>query len=234
MKQDTLAQLTLADEIAVLMLRDDTGEIRTECIDVANIAIVGGILMELSMRGRIDTDLKSLFIVDPNPVGDDLLDRMLQGIDPAERRPSAWWIERLSRESPDLLSKILERLVQAGILLVENRRYLWIFSRRAYPQNTGREEREAKARLASIIYSNELPAPRDTQLLGLAQASGVLSVIFPAEEMNKAAPRIAEVVALEEIGRSVGAVASDLRTALATIVEARHAARRHPAPGNTW
>jgi hypothetical protein len=30
MKEGTLAQLTLADEIAVLMLRDDTGEIRTE------------------------------------------------------------------------------------------------------------------------------------------------------------------------------------------------------------
>jgi len=234
MKQGSLAQLTLADEIAVLMLRDDTGEIRTECIDVANIAIGGGILMELSMLGRIDTDLKSLFIVDPSPVGDDLLDRELEEIDAAEAQSSAWWIERLSRQSPDLLSKILERLVQAGILLVENRQYLWFFSRRAYPQNTGREEREAKARLASIIHGNELPDPRDTLLLGLAQASGVLSVIFPPEDINKAAPRIAEVVALEEIGRSVGAVASDLRIALATIVEARDAARRQSAPGNTW
>jgi len=234
MKQGTPAQLTLADEIVVLMLRDDTGEVRTECIDVSSVAIAGGILMELSMLGRIDTDLKSLFIVDPSPVGDDLLDRVLEEIDAAEKRSSAWWIERLSRQNPDLLNKILERLVQAGILLVENRRYLWIFSRRAYPQNTGREEREAKARLASVIHGNELPTPRDTLLLGLAQASGVLSAIFPQEEINKAARRIAEVVALEEIGRSVGAVASDLRTALVTIMEARDAARRQPSPGNTW
>jgi golgi phosphoprotein 3 len=234
MKQGTLAQLTLADEIVVLMLRDDTGEIRTECIDGADTAIAGGILMELSLLGRIDTDLKSLFIVDPSPVGDDLLDRVLAEIDAADRQSSAWWIERLSRRGSDLVSKILERLVQAGILLVDNRRYLWIFSRRAYPQNTGREEREAKARLASVIYSNELPTPRDTLLLGLAQASGVLGAIFPAEEINKAAPRIAEVVALEEIGRSVGAVASDLRTSLARAVEARYAAQRYPSPGNTW
>jgi golgi phosphoprotein 3 len=228
MKQGTLGQLTLADEIVVLMLRDDTGEIRTECVDVANIVIVGGILMELSMLGRIDTDLKSLFMLNSGPVGDDLLDRVLEEIDAAERRPSAWWIERLNRQSPDLLSKILERLVQAGILLVENRRYLWIFSRRAYPQNTGREEREAKARLSSIIFGNELPATRDTLLLGLAQASGVLSVIFPPEQINKAASRIDDVVALEEIGRSVGAVASDLRTELARLVELRNGARRVP------
>jgi Golgi phosphoprotein 3 (GPP34) len=223
MRQGTLAQLTLADEIAVLMLRDDTGEIRTECGNVANIAIAGGILMELSMLGRIDTDLKSLFVVDDSPVGDELLDRVLGEIAAQpERRPSAWWIEHLSRRSPDLLNKILERLVQAGILLTENKRYLWVFSRRAYPANTGREEREAKARLASVIYGEEVPAPRDTLLLGLADASGVLSAIFPPEDVRKAADRIADVVALEEIGRSVATVASDLRAALATIANARY------------
>ena len=32
----------------------------------------------LALLGRIDTDLKSLFIVDPKPVGDELLDHALQ------------------------------------------------------------------------------------------------------------------------------------------------------------
>ena len=36
-----MKQLTLADEIVVLMLRDDTGEIRAECAKVAHIAIAG-------------------------------------------------------------------------------------------------------------------------------------------------------------------------------------------------
>ena len=58
-----MKHLTLADEIAVLMLRDDTGAIRPECATVASMAIAGGILMELALLGRIDTDLKSLFIV---------------------------------------------------------------------------------------------------------------------------------------------------------------------------
>jgi len=61
-----LKHLTLADEIVVLMLRDDTGAIRPECDSVASMAIAGGILMELALLGRIDTDLKSLFIVDSN------------------------------------------------------------------------------------------------------------------------------------------------------------------------
>jgi hypothetical protein len=62
------------------MLDDDTGSIKPECASVANMAIAAGILMELALLGRIDTDLKSLFIVDPTPVGDELLDHALQKI----------------------------------------------------------------------------------------------------------------------------------------------------------
>src|ERR1700693_2362829 len=128
-----LNHLTLADEIVVLMLHDETGAIRPACAGVANIAIAGGILMELALLGRIDTDLTSLFIVDPNPVGDELLDQALQRIaaEP-QKRSSAWWIERLSLHNADLPGKMLGRLVEAGILRAEDQRFLWVFSRRAY------------------------------------------------------------------------------------------------------
>src|SRR6202011_3811608 len=133
------------DEIVVLMLDDETGAIKPACAGFANLAIAGGILMELALLGRIDTDLTSLFIVDPKPVGDELLDRALQQIGAErEKRSSTWWIERLGLQKTDLSRRVLERLVEAGILRVEDRRFLWMFSRRAYPQRTGLEEREAK------------------------------------------------------------------------------------------
>jgi Golgi phosphoprotein 3 len=217
-----MKHLTLADEIVVLMLRDDTGAIRPACAGFANIAIAGGILMELALLGRIDTDLTSLFLVDPKPVGDELLDHALREIaaEP-QKRSSAWWIERLGIHNGDLTGGILKRLVQAGILRAEDRQFLWMFSRRAYPQNTGREEREAKERLISVIFDDVVPDPRDTLLLGLAESSGVLKAILPPEDLRKASSRIAQVVALEEINRSVGAVESNLRAALAAAANAR-------------
>ena len=76
------------------MLRDDTGSIKPECTSVANMAIAGGIIMELALLGRIDTDLKSLFIVDPKPVGDEFLDDALQKIAAEPKtRSSTWWIK---------------------------------------------------------------------------------------------------------------------------------------------
>jgi Golgi phosphoprotein 3 len=210
-----LKHLTLADEIVVLMLRDDTGAIRPARAASANIAIAGGILMELALLGRIDTDLTSLFIVDPKPVGDELLDPALQRIaaEP-ETRSSAWWIRVLGLHSGDLSAKVLERLVQAGILRAEDRQFLWVFSRRAYPQNTGREEREAKTRLVSVMFNDDVPDARDTLLLGLAESTGVLNAIISPEDLRKTSSRIAQVLALEEINRSLGGTVARWRAAL--------------------
>ena len=115
----------------------------------------------------------------------------------------------------------MRRLVEADILREEDRQFLWMFSRRAYPQNTGREQREAKARLLSMIFDDAVPDPRDTLLLGLAHSSGVLNELLSPDELRKASNRIARVVALEEIGRSVGAVEASLRATLAAVATAR-------------
>jgi golgi phosphoprotein 3 len=85
-----------------------------------------------------------------------------------------------------------------------------------------REEREAKARLVSVIFDDVVPDPRDTLLLGLADSTGVLSAILSPEDMRKASSRIADVVRLEEINRSVGAVEANLRAALAAAANARY------------
>jgi Golgi phosphoprotein 3 len=207
-----MKHLTLADEIIVLMLRDDTGAIKPARAASANIAIAGGLLMELALLGRIDTDLTSLFIVDPNPVGDELLDHVLREIAAQPvKRSSMWWINQFGVHGGDLSGTVLGRLVEAGILREEDRQFLWVLSRRAYPKNSGREEREAKARLMSVIFDDVVPTPRDTLLLGLADSTGVLEDMFSSGEMDKASTRIAQVVALEEIGRSVRAVESNRR-----------------------
>ncbi len=103
-----MQQLTLADEIVVLMLRDDTGTIKPACSGYANIAIAGGVLMELALLGRIDTDLNSLFIVDAKPTGDELLDQALKEIfaEP-NKSPTTWWIERFGLSGGDLTRTVL-------------------------------------------------------------------------------------------------------------------------------
>jgi hypothetical protein len=218
-----MKHLTLADEIVVLMLDDAAGEIKPGCLAVAGVAIAAGALMELALVGRIDTDLESLFVVDRTLLGDALLDDILLEVAAEPRKqPSAWWIDQLSTRHADLVERVLGRLVASGILKEEERRFLWVFSRRAYPPVSGREEREAKARLMSVLFNDEVPDPRDTLLLGLAKSTGVLAAILTSEELEKAGPRIAEVAALEEIGRAVGVVTGQVRDAVASIMMAHY------------
>lgn len=213
-----MKHLTLADEIVVLMLDDESGAISPSCANVSEVAVAGGILMELALLGCIDTDLESLFLTNAAPVGDTLLDSVREEIAAeSETHPSTWWIERLAFRDDDLVGRVLGRLVASGILREEERRFLWVFSRRAYPPVSGREEREAKARLMAVLFNDEVPDPRDTLLLGLAHSTGVLDAILTPDELRKAAPRIEAVVALEEISRSVNAVASNLQDALTSV-----------------
>lgn len=103
-----MQQLTLADEIVVLMLDDTVGEIKPGCLPIAPVTIAGGVLMELALQGRIDTDLTALFVVNPQPTGDELLDEVLQEIEAeAEQHPSAWWIGELSTRHADLVERVL-------------------------------------------------------------------------------------------------------------------------------
>ncbi len=219
-----MKHLTLADEIVVLMLNDTDGEIRESLASIARVAVAGGVLMELALQGRIDTDLQSLFIVDTSCTGDKLLDLVLLEIGAETKlHSSAWWIDQLSTRHEDLVGRILGRLVAAGILREEERHFLWVFSRRSYPTVTGIAEREAKARLMAVLFHDEVPDPRDTLLLGLAKSTGAMSAILTEEELYKAAPRIEEVVALEEIGRSAGLVSNQVWDAMATIMAAAYA-----------
>jgi hypothetical protein len=82
----------------------------------------------------------------------------------------------------------------------------------------------------SVIFDDALPDPRDTLLVSLADSAGILDQMLASREMSKAAKRVAEVVALEEISRSVRAIVSSRRLALAAAASARSWA----GPGRDW
>ena len=71
--------LRFAEEIMLLIL-DDSGEFARVPRWPLHCALAGGVLMDLALEGRIDTDPEKLFVADPTPVGDDLLDSVLTRI----------------------------------------------------------------------------------------------------------------------------------------------------------
>ena len=137
--------LRFVEEILLLLLHDEDGRFISVPSWSLDYAIAGGVLMELAMENRIDTDLDHLTLIDPTPVGDSLLDPTLAEIAAAtENRDTRFWVEHTARRSHEIQEEALKRLVNVGILEREDDRFLWVFKSRRYPIIDGSAEREVK------------------------------------------------------------------------------------------
>ncbi len=214
--------LTLPEELLLLMLDDRTGRLNEGAGPTSNFAIAAAILSELALQGRVDTDPQRLFVTDATPTGDALLDGSLARIAAEPPSPprrggaddeptdSRRWIEVLARDADAHRDAILARLVSRGILRQEEGRFLWIFPERRYPVISDKEEQEVKARLMDVIFRDAIPEPRDSLLLGIVRAAGLLPLILAPDALDAAAPRIEAVANLEEINRSLGTAVRDI------------------------
>ncbi len=63
-------ELTLAEELALLALDDKTGKQLVLPPNALPYGLAGGIILDLSLAGRIDTDLRRLTVTDPAPIPD--------------------------------------------------------------------------------------------------------------------------------------------------------------------
>ena len=125
--------LRLAEEIMLLILDDESGEFARVPRWSLRCALSGGVLMDLALENRIDTDPERLFLIDSTPVGDDLLDPVLAGIaESIETYDTRYWVQHTGEHADRIRVRALERLVERGVLQHRNERFLWVFSSRRY------------------------------------------------------------------------------------------------------
>jgi len=215
-QRKVLWMLRFAEEIVLLMLRDDSGKFTNIPQSAMDRAIAGAVLMELAMENRIDTDLERLMVVDASPVGDPLLDPTLAKIVAEDAQDARYWVEQVSRSAPALRDEVLERLVERGILERQDDRLLWVFRSRRYPVIDGESQREVKLRIMGVLFSNEVPSPRDVVIICLAHACGIFDEILTKRERDQAAPRIEQVRKLDLIGQAMSQAIHDVEVWLAS------------------
>ena len=208
--------LTFVEEIILLLLRDDDGKFIPVSRLAMDRAIAGAVLMELAMENRIDTDLESLILVDPTPVGDDLVDPILAAIGAGEKHDSRYWIEHTAQQANDIREGALSRLVGRGILEQQDDRFLWVFRSRRYPMVDGKAEREVKLRIMGVLLSDEIPDPRDVVIICLADVCGLFRQMLSKRELDQASARIEQVRKLDLIGQAVSQAIHDIEISIAS------------------
>ena len=207
--------LRFVEEVLLLMLRDEDGKFLHVPSWSFDRAIAGSVLMDLALEDRIDTDLEKLILTDPTPVGDSLLDPTLAEIAAGEQRDARYWVERTAKRAAAIRDNALSRLCDAGILEQHEDRFLWVFRTRRYPVIDGTAEREVKLRIMRVLFSDEIPDPRDVVLIALADACGLFRALLSKRELAQSAERIEQVRKLDLIGQAMAQTIADMEMWLA-------------------
>lgn len=215
--------LRFAEEMILLLLDDETGNFSHIPSWSMDYALAGGVLMDLALENRIDTDLEKLVLVDGTATGDSLLDPTLADIasdaSAGNERDARYWVEREAERAPWVREECLKRLVAAGILEEREQRTLWVFKSQNYPAVDSSQEMAVRRRIMDVLLSDDIPEPRDIVIIGLADATGIFKSMLSSRELERVSDRIEQVRRLDLISQAMTQAIRDIEVSIATAVQ---------------
>ena len=189
--------LFLYEEIMLLALKDEEGTIASGAM--YNYAVGGAIIAELLLNQRIAVDeskkKKLVSVINTELLNDPLIDEWLIKMNSAKRRKTLQdWVSRIAN-TKDLKHRIALQLCQRGILKMDEKSILLLFTQRIYPEINPEPEREIINRLHKTIFTDtdDIDA-RTIVLLSLAKSANILTVIFGKKEIKQRKKRIEQIV----------------------------------------
>lgn len=213
--------ISLIEEFLLLALEDEGGQFSRIPETSLHCGLAGAVLMDLELRGKIETSLESLWVADTAPTGFEILDRLLADIaaEPERLHPKDW-IARLMPRATHFRSEALRTLCERGILAQEEHLYFWVLQERRYPVEHGEERLECKRRILTILFNDDEPGHHDVALVALADACGMFKHILDHSTLSEVSDRIGRLRSMDRIGAEIA------HTAEAMNKEIRAAERR--------
>jgi hypothetical protein len=213
-----LPHMTILEEFLLLALDERRGEFWPVPRSAFDCATACATLMDLMRLRRIDCDTRHVFVTSDASTGDELLDPILSALalDPVRAtRAIIDELSFLSDEAEALRDRVVQRLIERGILDEEQRKILWIFGARRFPVIDNKEIRSIKARVVDTTLGDDIPDPRDVALVSLLYACGMFPYILGAHELASANRRIAQVAQMDMLGRATAEVVAEVETSIA-------------------
>ena len=199
--------LTLPEELILMLLNEENGYFHQVPGWQLNCAVAGAALAELSLLSRIDTDIVSLFLVDDTETGDPTLDQILEEIASEPGQHSAqYWVERLAPRAESVIDSTLDRLVELKVLEHHEGEF-WTLARTVWQTELYGNAQEGsvgqfiKTRIGKVIFTDEIPDPRDAIVICLVNTCDVFRYIFELDD--DAEERIKLICKMDTIGRSI-------------------------------
>lgn len=187
-------KLLLHEEIVLLALSDEKG---TFSGGMFVYALAGALVSELLLQEKITAsqDKKQIVKVkDRSPAGDPILDELHKQIIGAKKQKGLKdWVFNASKIKR-LHHRVAEQLCKKGVLKQDEKKVLFLFTRRIYPELDGAWEDAVRNRMAAVMFDkNALPDERTAVLIALANHSELLKPNFPKDKLRQHKARIKEL-----------------------------------------
>ncbi len=203
--------LSMLEEFVLLAVDEKTGQLESRHELGTGYALIGAVFFDLALTRKIDTDTEEIQILDTNPTGNPISDRIIAEM---RERPDVKtvrdWVEAMFRRNDDLEGEALASLVERGILRHETTKRLWIIDVERFPLVDSKVQKNVKERLAQAILEDGIPDVRDIMLVSLAEPCGLLACVLSEQELEARKQRIEMLSNLETISRKVMVAIAEL------------------------
>ena len=184
-------KLLLHQEIMLLAIRDDRGSFSG---GTYLYSVAGAMVSELLMKQRIVGGRGKRHVVgviDKSPTGDNLLDELLQEILASNKAHGLQhWVSQAAN-MPKLKHRVAKQLCELGILRQDEKKVLWFFTKKVYPELDGSYEDDIRNRMSKVMFNEGAETDGPTAvLIALASHGGLLKANFPPEELRQYKDRI--------------------------------------------
>jgi molybdopterin-dependent oxidoreductase alpha subunit len=193
--------LSLPEAVILLALDADTGQRRPIPVSAFELAMAGAALLELALRNVLDNDIEHIELMpagvgQPPPALDPLVHLLASQPRPL-RIEAALALAAL--DGTRAADEMTEQLVERGLLAPAGRG----FRAGAYQVRDWAVFRALRRRIRIAVMEDELPDPRDLALISLLAATGLVEILFTAEEWTARATRVDQLLRMELIGQAM-------------------------------
>ena len=226
----------IAEEFLLLCFDDQTGK-KIISSDKIEPALGGALLVELALKERIGVTAESAgwrqrgrFTVTDTTSTDDLeLDSALAKLQAAEGKKIKDLISKMSgkRITKGLERRLLERLAATGVLRLERGKVLGIFPRTMWPTSDMGPEEDVRERLQTALIAGLTPTEHTVALIGLLEATGLLTKVVPSEDKKSLRRRAKELTEGDWTARAVTQAIEEVTAAAAAAASAAASAGAH-------
>lgn len=158
--------MLLAEDLLLLLTDDDTGKLKIGGTE-ADAALGGATLVELTLQMRVALVDGRLRVMNADPTADEVLDDALRILgEHAGKKPS----KAVPPLGKKLRPRLYERLVDRGVLRIEEGKILGLFPTKSWPAQEVAHEAELRDLIEHAVVRRADPDARTAALVSLLHA----------------------------------------------------------------